>query len=145
MQSSIHADTQQWQMRHCCWRRQPQEILRVRPGLISGATAFRFHSTKKPRDRHVQQLAQSEQASSADAILTDLIFLHLLETDANALGQNLLGDAKKNASLSKAHAYMNINPIGFASVLRGYFLTLSPAALARDVTVPSRLVRDLGT
>ncbi len=63
-------------------------------------------------DRHFQRLGQLPQAGGRDAVGAALVFLDLLEADADRDGQLLLGQAQQAAAAAQALAQVKVDVVG---------------------------------
>jgi hypothetical protein len=71
-----------------------------------------FHILEEVGDRHIEDPGQVEQAAGADAIGAALVFLHLLEGEADGFRQPLLAHAQQRAPLADALTDMDIDRVG---------------------------------
>ena len=72
------------------------------------------HVVEKERHRHIEDLAELEQARGADAVDAALVFLDLLEGQAEALAEPLLAHAEQGTAQPQALADMDVDRVGLA-------------------------------
>ena len=81
------------------------------------------HVVEKERHRHVEHARQIEQARGADAVRAVLVFLDLLEGQADRRGQLGLAEAQQGPPQPDAAADMNVDRAGLIvpGASRAYF------------------------
>ena len=85
------------------------------PGLAHAVTLATHRGFRQAvveiADRHVQHLGELPDACRGDAVGAALVLLDLLEADADALGDLLLGQAEETAAAAQALAEMEIDVV----------------------------------
>src|SRR6267143_3753132 len=87
-------------------------------------------------DRRTQRAGDFEQPSGRDTIYPALVFVRLLISDANHLGQLLLGQAQHNAALTNSRSDMIIDRGSRPPSLR-LCHAAHPALCAQNALVPA--------
>jgi hypothetical protein len=81
----------------------PPCCVRLRCGVcFVGRTGRGWSGAKEISDRNIERLGKHEQVTGANAIDTALVFLQLLERDADRLAEALLREAQRNPAQSNA-------------------------------------------
>src|SRR5579864_1727234 len=99
----------------------------------------RVHIVKEERDRHIENAAQLMQPAGADAIGAALVFLHLLEGQADRRAKLFLAEPKHIAAQANPGSDLYVDRVGFVR-----FLAAGPPRLSRYHNVPARHPRAHG-